>query len=295
MVVFIMGRMHRLLICFLLPACVFVSGCFSSRKIVAEKAPALFRDVASSVNRQSDIVLVRQAIPAYLILIDSMVETYPNRKDLLLAAAQSYAGYAAVLEEEERDRAARLNGKAKNYALKALSRTPPIDDFTGQPIEIFQQRLAHTEKRDVPTLFWAGNIWATWIAAEGGPEAMADLPWAEALMERVLQLDPGFYYGGAYLFKAVLLSARPEQFGGNRKTAAANFQKAREYGAGKFLMTDVYYAEYYGRQTLDRDLFISTLQKVLEVPADIEPDLTLANTLAQRKAKNLLSRVDEFF
>jgi translation initiation factor 2 beta subunit (eIF-2beta)/eIF-5 len=46
---------------------------------------------------------------------------------------------------------------------------------------------------------------------------------------------------------------------------------------------------------LDHDLFVSTLKKVLETSARIEPDLTLANTLAQRKAQKLLARVDEFF
>jgi len=124
---------------------------------------------------------------------------------------------------------------------------------------------------------------------------MADLPWVEALIERVLQLDPGYYYGGVHLFKAILLSARPEQFGGNLKKAEEHFQKARAYGEGKFFMTDVYYAQYYARQTLNRDLFVSTLKRVLETPASIEPDLTLSNTLAQRRAKKLMSQVDEFF
>ncbi len=290
-----MIRSQRPKILLLLLAVIFVPGCFSSRQIIAEKAPALFRDVARSANRQSDVALVRQAIPAYLILIDGMIESYPDRKDLLLAAAQAYSGYAAVLPEDERDRAVDLNKKAKTYALKALNLTPPIGEFAGKPLEVFQERLEKTQKEDVPTLFWVGNVWGTWIAADGGPEAMADLPWGEALMERVLHLDPGYYYGGAYLFQAVLLSARPEQFGGNLKKAKANFEKARSYGGGKFLMADVYYAEYYARQVLDRDLYVSTLKRVLETPPDIEPDLTLANTLAQQKAKNLLSRVDEFF
>jgi hypothetical protein len=34
---------------------------------------------------------------------------------------------------------------------------------------------------------------------------------------------------------------------------------------------------------------------VLEKSPHLEPDLTLSNTLAQRKAKKLLARVDEFF
>jgi len=274
----------------------FATGCFSSQQIVAEKAPALFREVALSANRQSDVTLVRQGIPSYLMLIDGMIQSNPDNKDLLLAGAQAYAAYASVLEEDEQERAAHLNEKAKKYALQALESTPPFQDALSKPMDVFQKRLEQTGKRDVPTLFWVANIWGGWIAGSTeGAEAMADLPWVEALIERVLRLDPGYYYGGAHLFKAVLSSARPEQFGGNLKKAEEHFQKAREYGQGKFLMTDVYYAQYYARQTLNRDLFVNTLKRVLESPANAEPDLTLANTLAQRRAKKLLAQVDEFF
>jgi hypothetical protein len=40
----------------------FVTGCISSQQIMTEKAPALFREVALSASRQSDVVLVRQGI-----------------------------------------------------------------------------------------------------------------------------------------------------------------------------------------------------------------------------------------
>ena len=273
----------------------FATGCISSQQIVAEKAPALFRDVAQSANRQSDLILVRQGIPSYLMLIDGILQSNPENRDLLLAGAQAYAAYASVLDEDEQDRAAALSDRAKQYALKALDLTPPFKDALGKPLEVFQERLGKTDKKQVPTLFWVGNIWAGWIASNEGAAAMADLPWVEALMERVLELDPSFYYGGPHLFKAILLSARPEQFGGNLKKAQEHFQKALDYGQGKFLMTEVYYAEYYARQTLNRDLFASTLKRVLETPAQVDPDLTLSNTLAQRKAKKLLARVDEFF
>ncbi len=272
------------------------TGCMSSQQIMTEKAPALFRDVALSANRQSDVVLVRQGIPSYLMLIDGMLRSYPENRDLLLAGAQAYASYASVLEEDEQDRAAYLSERAKQYALKALELTPPFKGVLGKPLEVFQERLEQTEKKHVPTLFWVGNIWGSWIAAGSeGPAAMADLPWVEALMDRALRLDPAFYYGGSHLFKAILLSARPEQFGGNLKKAEEHFKKAMDYGQGKFLMTHVYYAEYYARQTLNRDLFVSTLKRVLETSPQIEPDLTLSNTIAQRKARKLLDRVDEFF
>jgi hypothetical protein len=60
-------------------------------------------------------------------------------------------------------------------------------------------------------------------------------------------------------------------------------------------MAYVYYAYYYARQALDKELFISTLEKVLKAPVDMPLDLTLANTVAQKKARELLHNVDEYF
>ena len=71
--------------------------------------------------------------------------------------------------------------------------------------------------------------------------------------------------------------------------------KALDLGQGKFLMAYVYYANYYARKMMDKDLFISILQKVLEIPDETSSDLVLLNTVAKRQAKELLSRVGEYF
>ena len=281
----------------LLPALLislWMPGCISTSQMVADGASSLMREVASAVNRQADIVLVRQGVPAYLMLIDGLIQKYPENPDLLLAGAQAYGSYASLLEEKER--AGALYARSKLYALRTLDLKPEFKGFQSATLDEFQGNLTRTEKNDVPLLFGTGAAWGAWIAnADDSVEAMAELPWVEALMERVLQLDPGYYYGGAHLFKAILLSARPEQFGGNLKKAQEHFQEARRIGQGKFLMTDVYYAQYYARQRLDRNLFEQTLKKVLETPPDQESDLTLLNTLARQKAEKLLEQTDEFF
>lgn len=273
-----------------------VAGCVSTGSMVADGATALLKDVASAVSRQSDLVLVRQGVPSYLMLIDGMSQRYPDNAGLLLAGAQAYSSYASILEESEQGRAVALSARAKVQALKALDLHPKLKGFQGQPLNFFQEQLVQTTGEDVPLLFGAGSVWGGWIAnSPDGVEAMAELPWVEALMERVLQLEPGYYYGGAHLFKGILLSARPEQFGGNLKKAKEHFEEAMRWGKGKFLMAEVYYAQYYARQRLDRDLFEKSLKHVLEAPADQDPDLTLLNTLAKQKAQKLLEQADEFF
>ena len=264
-----------------------ISGCFSSQQLIADKSSRPFPGSVSMPPTDNRILsLVRQGLPSYLMLIDGMIQTYPDNPDLLLAGAQAYASYASLLDEEESSRTAQLIQRAKIYALKALELNPLFKGSLDKPLDLFQNQLKGRRKNQVPLLFGVASIWGTWIVQGPDPvEGMADLPKVEAMMDRVLQLDPGYYYGGPHLFKGILLSARPVQFGGNLKKAEVHFQQALNYSQGKFLMTSVYFAQYYARQRLDRDLFVSTLNKVLSTPADSDPDLTLINTLAQQKAK----------
>jgi len=289
-------RFRRTVTCFLLLLSFSLEGCLFTRQWIGDSAVGLFKGLAQSIGREQDILLVRQSLPAYLLLLDSLIASHPNNQELLLAAAQAYGAYASSLEEEETERAALLLKRAKDYALKALELNPLFQGASTMAIPLFQERVQAADKTLVPLLFNVANTWASWIAqGSDGPEGMADLPRVESMMQRVLELDPGYFYGGPHLFQAVLLSLRPPQYGGDLKKAEYHFQQALKYAQDKFLMTQVYYAQYYARQRLDRDLFVNTLNRVLTLPADTEPDLTLFNTLAKAKAKKLLSQTEELF
>ena len=126
-------------------------------------------------------------------------------------------------------------------------------------------------------------------------EAMADLPRVEMLMKKVLELDEAFYYGGAHIFMGALEASKPKVAGGDLDRARDHFLRAIELGDEKFLMARIYYADYYAKKAFDEELFISILEKVREIPADIIPELTLLNTVAHTRAKEMLDRVDEYF
>jgi hypothetical protein len=257
---------------------------------------SLLEDVVKSSYRQSDLRLIREGTPAYLMLLDGMVEAWPNNARLLMAAAQGYSSFASVfLEDQERDYANMLLGKGKQYALRSLE-LKGLKDPLQRPFDDFKEDLKRFGKKGVPYLFWSATCWASWINLNlDSVEAVAELPRVESMMQRVLELDEGFYYGGPHLFMGIWFASRPKIAGGDLKKAQRHFSRAIELGQGKFLMAYVYYANTYARQALDKDLFTSTLQTVLKSPADHPPELTLLNTVAKKKAQELLSRVEEYF
>ena len=126
-------------------------------------------------------------------------------------------------------------------------------------------------------------------------EAMAELPRVVAMMKRVLALDEAFYYGGAHSFMGILESSKPRMAGGDLNLARDHFLKAIDLGEGKFLMTNVYYANYYAKKAFDRELYLSTLEDVLKTPADIIPELTLLNSVAHTKAQKMIGEADDTF
>ena len=240
--------------------------------------------------------MIREGTPAYLMLMDGMIEAWPNNEQLLIAAAQGYSSFASVfVEDQDQDYAKLLLGKGKQYALRSLE-LRGFKEPLQRPLDDFKKALKDLGKKDMPYLFWSAACWANWISLNlDSMEALAELPRVESMMQRALEVDEGFYYGGPHLFWGIWFASRPKIAGGDLNKAQSHFLKALDLGKGKFLMADVYYANYYARQALDKDLFVSTLQTVLAAPVGAVPELTLLNTVAKKKAKELLTRVEEYF
>jgi len=272
------------------------SACLYSKKVRVGAAALLLEDVAKAAYKQSDLRIIRQGMPAYLMLIDGMIEAWPDNEQLLIAAAQAYSSFASVfVEDQDKEYTKLLYGKAKDYALRSLLKRGFKDPLKSS-FEDFTKDVQASGKKDVPYVFWAATCWANWIILNlDSMEALAELPRVELMMRRTLELDEGFYYGGPHLFMGMWLASRPAIAGGDLQKAKGHFLKALELGKGKILMAYVYYADNYARRASDKDLFVSTLEKVLQTPADSVPELTLVNTMAKKRAKELLSHVDEYF
>ena len=284
----------RISLLFLLIA--LLTACATGKTMTVAATATLLEDVAKASYKQSDLMLIHRGMPSYLMLIDGMVEALPDNKRLLISAAQLYASYAsAFIQGEDPIYATALYARARDYALRALAQNGFKNPAT-RPFDDFEIGLNDLGEKDVPYIFWAASCWGSWISLnQGSMEAMAELPRVELLMKRVLDLDEAFYYGGAHIFMGALEASKPRVAGGNLDRARDHFLRAIELGDGKFLMARIYYADYYAKKAFDRELFISILEKVLETSADITPELTLLNTVAHTKAKEMLNQVDEYF
>lgn len=251
--------------------------------------------VSHAILNQDDPETVRVGAPAYLLLLDGLIADRPQDPATLLWGARLYGAYAAVFVDDA-DRSARLSGKARDYARRALCvRQPTVCAREKAPYPDYVSALAQVPASDVAALYSYGAAWAQVLrACHRRWEAAADLPRVEAIMVRVVQLDEAIDHGRAHLYLGVMRTQLPPALGGRPEEGRAHFERAIALSGGRDLMAKVEYARWYARLVFDRDLHDRLLQEVLAADP-VEPDLTLSNVLAQREARSLLATSQEYF
>lgn len=272
-------------------------GCFSTKPARVAAVAYTADDVRRAAFKQSDPTIVRAGTPAYLMLVDGLIEAYPDNTELLTVGCQSYTAYAAsFIEDEDRNQAAALYARGKNYGFRALSKKSDFRQAANGTVDDFVDFLKQYKSQDVPALFWTASAWAKWISLNlDSIEAIADMPMLEATMKRVIELDGSFFHGSPHLLMGVYLAVKPEIVGGNITEAKKHFDKAFSLGADKLLTAKVMYARYYAVRLRDQALFRNILREVIAAPVEEIPELTLSNVLAKQKASKMLEKMDEYF
>lgn len=272
-------------------------GCVPFKHSRVAAVALTVQDVANAAARESNPAMVKEGMPAYLMLLDGLIEAYPDNIDLLLAGCKANSMYASFFVADQKPETARyLYGKAKLYGFRALSPQGEFQRSSAGNIEQFKSLLRNYGQKDVAALFWTASAWAGWIGADvTRVEALGDLPVLKVTLERLLELSPDYYFGGPHLLMGAYLAAGASALGGNLAEAGMHFEKALALNGNRSLNAKVMFAEYYAVGIKDRKLFEKTLEEVIAAPVDIVPELTLANVMAQEKAKRLLARVEEYF
>jgi len=280
-----------------LRAIIFLFFLFAAAGCTRMIVGSIMQPTVDNLQQQTDLELVCEGTPAFLLMIDSMLASDPDDESLLLTATQAFTAYTAALDACGRpERAAVVSEKAKKYGLAFLSQTSQHPFSPTTPLPDFQQTLAEMNTNDVPALFWAGNGWATWIRHQGGsPASMAQLVRVEQMMLRLVELDDTYYHGGGHIFLGVYYGSKPPLLGGKPDLSQAHFEKALTIGNREFLPTQVAYAETYAKMTYNRDLFEQLLQEVIAFPSEKRQDIALVNQVAKRRAARLLEQTDQLF
>jgi predicted anti-sigma-YlaC factor YlaD len=295
---------------FALTCLLALSGC-SIRQVAVSRLADTLAAGGSVYASDNDPELVGEALPFSLKTIEGLLLEVPEHRGLLLTAASGFTQYSYawvdlesfVIEDSDPHRAGQLKRRAKNlylrgraYALRAVQLQFQQPDFVGSLRRDAQGTLSRFSKENIPELYWLALSWAAAIASDTSDmDLVADLNLVDAIMRRCLELDEGYDDGALHEFMIAWQGGRSPLQGGGADSARQHFARAVGLSGDLRIGGLVSLAESVSVTEQNRAEFEQLLDKALAFNVDAHPPTRLANLVAQRRARVLLSRADNFF
>ncbi len=282
----------RLLSLGLVTTLLATSGC---ARLISKQANKFADGLTQAIRAQDDLKTVEAGAPAYMLLLESMLQDDDPSPSMLLGTANLYSFYAGIFATDP-ERQKRLNNKALNYALQgSCGLQKVLCDADSTPLKTFAQNLETLDKGDVADIYNLGSIWAGWLQSNSGDwNAIAKLGHIKALMSKSIELDEQYDNGTAHLYMGVLNTLLPAAMGGQPAKGKEHFEKALTLSEGQNQLVKVYYAKYYARLMFDQELHNRLLTEVT-TSTNSPKEFTLINKLAKKQAAELLAGESDYF
>ncbi|MEL0163096.1 MAG: TRAP transporter TatT component family protein [Halieaceae bacterium] len=283
------GRVARSVV---IVVAVVLSGCSA---IVAQQTSGLADALGSAIRANKDLQTVKDGAPAYLLLMDAMVQQDPESPALLLGAADLYSFYGGVFVDDPA-RAVLFANKAMGYATEGSCLQDALFcDWASLDREAYEARLAELEPDHLATLNTVASVWVGWIQANSDDwNAIAQLSRVQQMIERMVALDPNYEQGTAQLYLGVLHTLLPPLQGGKPELGRSHFEAAIAASEGRNLLAKTYFAKFYARMVFEQELHHQLLTEVIDADFD-DPQFNLMNELAKQEARMLLADEADYF
>jgi len=290
--------MHRLLFPRFLAASLLAaaaSGCSLNSLAVRTTSAALDRG-RGALYSESDPDFAREALPGNLKMLETLLESAPSDPRLLGLLAEGFTGYSFLfLEDEAPERAVRFYQRAARYGLRLLALNRKLSGLESLDAAAMAAVLPAAARADVPGLFWTATAWADEAnLAKNDSAALARIPKAARMMQRVLELDPDYAFHGAETFFAVYDCSLPKVAGGDPERGRRRFEAVFAGTRRAYLQAQYLCMKYCAVALLDDEDFRKLAREIAAAPAD-GPAMRLANEVAKRKSRSLMERIDDLF
>jgi hypothetical protein len=301
------GRMCRIVTSLALIAIAAVSHGCSPRQMGINRMADALSSTASAFSRDGDPEFVRLAAPSTLKMVEMLLDDRPAHQGLLMTACSGFTQYAygflqvdsemsepsSVTARELRARAGAMYDRARDYCMRILEvrHAGMRQSLQRDPAAA----LARATRADVAALYWTGVAWGGALALADNPlPRLAELAIVRALLTRALALDER-WESGAIHEALIALDGLPMLLGGSAARARAHFERAVELSNGESAFAYVMLASSVAQPAGNRAEFERLLRAALAIDVSKRPSRRLANLIAQKLARSLLTRVDRLF
>ncbi|MBN1277712.1 MAG: hypothetical protein JXA35_09495 [Deltaproteobacteria bacterium] len=288
-----MEKAYRPALIFLLMA-LYLTGCV---RLAIQFSSDLIINLSQAIFEECDPELAKASLPSDLKLMEGLLKNDPENRQILIMLCMGFTGYSMLfVEEEDQDRASLLYLRARDYGLRAAGLGSAGINASIYDREAFQNKIEGIGKEEIEALFWTTMAWNLWINLNlDKPVALSQLNSAQFCLNRVMDIDPEFFYGAPYVLMGTILAAKPAMMGGNESMAREYFEKAMDLSQGRFLLTRYFFARYYAVRTQDKALFLKLTTDTDIAPSDEFKDVCLLNMVMKEKIRHLRKMDKDLF
>lgn len=290
---------------------IFLGSCALDSLAMDVLADTLSRPGSNTVFMgDDDVELVGDALPFAIKFYESIGAMRPEHQGMRLTIGSMYVMYANAyiqtpaqrLGPEEFEKRNQQLARAKKLYLRGRDM---IQGVFAYKYPVFNQGfvsndlgfvLASMTKDDVPCLYWFSAAWFSAASLDSLDTRLGvKLPLVKAMIDRALELDPGFNNGAIHELLMLYHASMPPGLGYDAALSEQHYLLALKVAGGSSASAMVGRAESWYLTQQDRAGFEDLLGRALLIDPNMDKNSTLVTVMAQDRARFLLGKLDELF
>ena len=279
---------------------VLVTGCATSRiegwkRLIGGKAISK-KELRSEMkkakrhwSKRDDKSELEKSLKGFEVVANSSDQPYEAMKYLSRGYYLLADGHTEEMEEKKR-----LWEVGIAWGEKAMATNPEFKKRVIDNGEKIEDVLKYLTKNEIEAIYWTASNLGKWGKNSGIATVLKYKTQIKNMINRVGELDKDFFYGAFNRYWGAYYAVAPGFAGGDMDKSWDNFQAAIKIQKN-YLGNYVLVADYWAQKKGDKKLFTSQLKKVLAGNVNAIPAIKPENIIEQRKAKKLLSKINELF
>jgi len=233
---------------------------------------------------------VRAAIAAW----EKVAAAEPNNAEVLVKLTRAHYFLAdGYLRDQDKEYIKTMD-KGVKWGEKAMVAASPTFAQAMSDGKKFPEAVKLVGKEGVPAMYWYASSLGKWAKKKGFAVLLGQKDNVKATMDRCLELDPTYYYGGPHRYFGAFYAIAPSFAGGDLEKSKIHFKKSLEISPD-FVGTKVLWAAELAVKQQDEETFDALMTEIEAADENAIPEVMPETRVEKQKAAQLKAERDDLF
>ncbi len=241
---------------------------------------------------RTDAANIRAAIAEW----EKVAAASPGDAEVLvkLTRAHYFLADGYLRGESDEKEYLKMMDKGVKWGEKAMVAASPEFAAAMKDGKKFPEAVKLVGKDGVPAMYWYASSLGKWAKKKGFAVLLGQKDNVKATMDRCLELEPTYYYGGPHRYFGAFYAIAPSFAGGDLEKSKVHFKKSLEI-APNFVGTKVLWAAELAVKTQDEATFDTLIAEIEASKEDVIPEILPESRVEMQKGAELKANRDDLF